>query len=105
MRDEFSSWAMIANKILFSLAYLDQRRGFRPIAKWESMPDLGWGASLRRPKLLDGTLLDRCLDAKADFVRMAEKAEFERQPWTPEEFRDLCFDGFEKILGIRGGQT
>lgn len=81
MRDEFSVWAMTANKILFSLAYLDQRRGFRPL----------------------GELLPKCLNVKWEFVKMAEKAELDGQPWTPEEFRDLCFDGFEKILGMTDG--
>lgn len=76
-RDEISEWGMVANKILFALAYQDDRRGFMP---------LGSG------------LLPRCLDVKWEFVKMAEQAERDGRPWTPEEFADLCFDGFEKII-------
>ena len=73
---ELSWWAMAANRILFELAYRDERRGFLPMRE----------------------LLPRCLDVKWEFVKMAEKAESDGSQWTPEEFSDLCFDGFEKIL-------
>lgn len=75
--EKWSDWAMQANRILFSLAYLDNRRGLRPL----------------------GDLLPRLLDTKWEFVKLAQQVEREGRPWTPEEFRDLCFDGFEKILG------
>lgn len=78
MRDDLSVWAMTANKILLALAYFDNRRGFVPLRD----------------------LLPKCLDVKWEYVKMAEVAESEGRPWTDEEFRDLCFDGFEKILGL-----
>lgn len=68
---------MSANKILLGLAYFDKRRGLRPL----------------------GGLLSKCLDLKWEFAKMAEVAEAEGRTWTQEEFHDLCFDGFEKILG------
>lgn len=74
---DHSHWGMTANRILFSLAYLDPRRGFTPLRE----------------------LLPKCLDVKWEYVNLAENAEAEGKPWTPEEFSDLCFDGFEKILG------
>lgn len=75
--DQHTDWSMQANRILLALAYFDPRRGFKPI----------------------GDLLGKCLDVKWEFVKMAEKAEADGRPWTAEEFNDLCFDGFEKILG------
>lgn len=73
---DFSSWAMAANKILFAVAY-QGNRGFRPI----------------------GELLPKCLDAKADYVRMAEQAEARGDRWDHVEFNRMCREGFEKILG------
>jgi hypothetical protein len=98
-----SSWAIAANKILFACAYLDERRGFRPIAAWERMPINGWGLPLPLAKLIDGTQLDRCLLAKNDYVRMAEEAEGDGAPWEPEEFNRMCREGFEKLLGTVAG--
>ena len=77
MNREVSEWGMTANRILMSLAYFDPRRGFKPLR--ELMPSL--------------------LNVKWEYVKMAEVAEAEGRPWTMEEFVDLCFDGFEKILG------
>jgi hypothetical protein len=71
-----STWAMAANRILMSVAYFDERRGMRPMRE----------------------LLPKCLDAKWDYVKLAEKAEADGRPWSEQEFNDLCFDGFEKIL-------
>jgi len=79
-RDEISEFGMTANRILFALAYLDPRRGFVPLRD----------------------LLPRCLDRKWEYVKMAEQAELDGRPWTLEEFRDLCFGGFEEILGTKG---
>lgn len=78
MRNEVSEWGMQANRILFALAYQDERRGFMPLRE----------------------LLPKLLNVKWEFVKMAEVAEAEGRTWTREEFADLCFDGFEKILGI-----
>jgi hypothetical protein len=77
MSRNLSEWGMQANRILFALAYEDEdRRGFQPLRE----------------------LLPRLLDRKWEYVNMAEVAEAEGRSWTPEEFRDLCFDGFEAIL-------
>jgi hypothetical protein len=81
MSREVSEWGQTANRILLALAYLDPRRGFVPL----------------------GSLLVKCLDVKWEYVNMAEVAEAEGRPWTREEFCDLCFEGFEKILGTKGG--
>ena len=77
-RGEISEWGMQANRIMFALAYQDRRRGFDSL----------------------GELLPRLLNVKWEFVKMAEVAEAEGRTWTREEFADLCFDGFEKILGL-----
>lgn len=74
---ELSRWATTANRILFSLAYLDERRKFKPL----------------------GDLLGKLLDVKWEYVNLAENQEAKGEPWTPQEFADLCFDGFEKLLG------
>lgn len=94
-----SRWAIAANKILFACAYLDERRGFVSIAKWEPMPPGGWGLPLRRPKLIDGTLLEKCLAVKRDYVEMAEDAEAHGQTWDSQEFNRMCREGFETLLG------
>lgn len=96
-----SRWAIAANRILFAVAYGDLRRGFAPIGKWEKMPEKGWGLPLRLAKPIDITLLDRALEIKADFVSMGEQSEAEGEPMLPNEFDNLCRDGFRKLLGTR----
>lgn len=94
-----SSWAIAANKILLACSYFDERRGFLPIAKWEPMPPNGWGLPLRRPELIDGSILDRVLAAKRDYVQMAEDAEAAGEPMDTREFNAMCIEGFQKLLG------
>jgi len=94
-----SCWAVAANRILFAVAYLDERRGFKSIAKWEPMPPDGWGLPLRLARPVDTSLLDRVLAAKTDFVRMAEDADAIGQTWDSVEFNRMCREGFEKLLG------
>jgi hypothetical protein len=77
----FSKYAMAANRILFALAYMDERRGFMP------MGDL---------------LLWKCVDIKNDYVRMAEEALARGEPWEPEDFNRLCRDGLERLLLAQG---
>jgi hypothetical protein len=74
----FSRWAMAANRILFKLAYEDDRRGFLPLG-----PEL----------------LARCLAVKADYVQMAEDAQSGGEPWADDDFIAMCREGFEKLLG------
>lgn len=76
--ERWSTWAMAANKILFAIAYQDERRGFKPMGK---------------------EALDRCLAAKRDYVEMAEDAERHGQAWDTGEFNRMCREGFEKLLG------
>jgi len=76
-----STWAVAANKILFELAYRDKRRGF---------------------VTLGPELLERCLAAMREYVRMAVQAEAEGERWDTQEFNALCCEGFEKILGTPG---
>jgi hypothetical protein len=71
-----SSWAIAANKILFAVAYLDKRRGFRSI----------------------GPNLQHVLAAKADYVRMAEEAERNGDVWDTQEFNRMCREGFQGLL-------
>lgn len=71
-----SSWAMAANKILWVVAY-QGTRGFVPM----------------------GEKLKPCLVAKADYVRMAEEAQRDGEPWQEHEFNVMCRQGFEKLLG------
>lgn len=75
---DLSHWAMTANKALLSLAYFDERRGFLPMGR-----ELMW----------------RCLDAKRDYVKIAEEAQANGEPMTPEEFVDMCSEGFLLLLG------
>lgn len=99
--ERWSSWAMAANKILFACAYEDDRRGFRPVALWNPTPKRGWLLPLRPSKhigLLDGSLLEKCLAVKRDYVRMAEEAEAAGEAWNIEEFNRMCREGFEKLL-------
>jgi hypothetical protein len=100
-----SRWAVAANRILLAVAYCDERRGFKPIAVWEPMPPNGWGLPLRLPKLIDGSLLDRVLAIKADYVRMAEQDDAAGEPWDHIEFNRMCREGFEKLLGTQAGVT
>jgi hypothetical protein len=97
--ESWSSWAMAANQILLAVAYFDERRGFRSMATWEPTPERGWGLPLRRPKLIDGALLDKCLAIKRDFVQMAEQDEARGAPWEPQEFNRACREAFEQALG------
>lgn len=78
--DSMSRWASAANLILMRLAYQDIRRGFKALG-----PDL----------------LARVLAVKADYVRMAEDAELERESMADDEFIGMCREGFEKVLGTR----
>ena len=75
-----SRWAVAANKILFRLAYEDERRGFLPLG-----PEL----------------LARCLAVKADYVRMAEDAESGGEPWADDDFIAICREGFENLVTPR----
>jgi hypothetical protein len=77
MSREISMWGQVANKILFDLAYMDERRGFEPL----------------RDKL------PKCLNVKWEYVSMAEVAEAEGRPWELDEFVTLCMEGFAKIIG------
>lgn len=71
-----STWAMAANKILWSVAY-QGNRGFAPM----------------------GEKLKPCLAVKADYVQMAEQAEASGEPWQTQEFNAACREAFEKLLG------
>jgi hypothetical protein len=70
-----SSWAIAANQILFSVAY-QGHRGFTPI----------------------GDKLPKCLERKAEYVRMAEDAAATGDVWEPQEFNRMCREGFEALL-------
>jgi hypothetical protein len=77
-RDEgpsMSSWAIAANKILFSVAY-QGHRGFKPI----------------------GDALPKCLARKTEYVRMAEDAAATGDVWDEQEFNRFCREGFQKLL-------
>jgi hypothetical protein len=94
-----SRWAVAANKLLLAVAYQDANgRGFRPIAKWQRMPEKGWGLPLPRPDLIDGSLLDRVVAVKRDYVQMAEQAAREGEPMDGDEFQAMCREGFAKVL-------
>lgn len=93
-----STWAIAANKILFALAYLDKRRGFKPICTYEPMPAGGYGLPVRLVQPTDGSLLRRALQVKRDYVQMAEDAERNGEPMPTREFNAMCREGFEKIL-------
>jgi hypothetical protein len=75
--EQWSPWAIAANKILFAVAYEDVNRGFRPM----------------------GDALPKCLAAKADYVRMAEDSAVNGDVWNHEEFNRMCREGFQQILG------
>jgi hypothetical protein len=101
-RDEgpsMSTWAAAANQILMACAYFDERRGFRPIATWESMPERGWSAPLKLAKAVNLAPLTKALAVKADYVRMAEEAEANGEPWDTVEFNRMCRQGFQNLLG------
>lgn len=74
--EHWSSWAIAANKILFSVAY-QGHRGFAPM----------------------GDQLQACLAAKRDYVQMAEDAVANGDRWNEREFNAMCREGFEKIIG------
>ena len=93
-----SRWVVAANLILFRLAYCDARRGFRPIAEFPPMPTGGYGLPLRLVQPTDRSLLDRALAVKAEIVEYAEQAERDGEPWTREEFIDVCRTAFEKLI-------
>jgi hypothetical protein len=78
--DKHTEWSMQANRILLALAYFDERRGMLPL----------------------GDLLPKLLDRKWEYVKSAELAEREGQPWTSQEFGELCFGGFEELIGTKG---
>jgi hypothetical protein len=94
---QMSSWAIAANQILFSVAY-QGHRGFQPIAKWETTPERGWGLPLKKPDLVDGSRLEKCLARKAEYVQMAEEAARGGDVWEPQEFNRMCREGFEALL-------
>lgn len=73
---QMSRWAIAANRILFSVAYQGDR-GF----------------------IAMGDKLQSCLNAKSDYVRMAEQAEMGGEPWEVEDFNRLCREGFQTVLG------
>lgn len=93
-----SRWEVAANRILFQLAYCDIRRGFRPIATFPPMPPEGYGLPLRLVQPTDRSLLDKCLELKREIVGYAEEAERAGDPWTNEEFVDVCQSTFEKLI-------
>lgn len=74
-----STWAVAANKILFTLAYSDPRRGFVPMGK---------------------DVMEQCVFIKNDYVRMAIESEAAGEPWDTVEFNVMCREGFEKLLGL-----
>lgn len=78
--EQWSTWAMAANKILLAVAYFDERRGF----------------------FSAGDLMPKLLAIKRDFVQMAEEAAANGAPWEPEEFNRACREGFEQALGTKG---
>lgn len=71
-----SSWAMAANKILFSVAY-QGNRGFVPMGEEK---------------------LKACLAVKADYVQMAENDQARGDTWNTEDFNRACRESFEKLL-------
>ncbi len=73
--ERWSSWAIAANKILFSVAYQGDR-GFRPM----------------------GVVLPALLARKAEYVAMAEDAARGGDVWEPQEFNRMCREGFETLL-------
>lgn len=93
---EMSRWAVAANKILFKIAYEDERRGFRPIAEYADA--VGSSDYPRLVKPTDDSLLRRCLAVKSDYVSMAEEAERYGEPMPDEEFVGMCRHGFEQLL-------
>lgn len=98
--EAMSRWAIAANKILFALAYLDKRRGFRPIAEYVAMPAGGYGGShFGQAERVSDMRLRRALEVKADYVRMAEDADRVGEPIDDDEYVGMCREGFEKLLG------
>jgi hypothetical protein len=98
-----SRWAVAANRLLFALAYMDERRGFAPIATYAPMPPGGYGLPLiwSQAKCRDDSLLERVLEIKRDYVQMAENAELSGEPMDGQEFQAMCKEGFERAMGIR----
>lgn len=73
-----SRWARGANKILMKLAYQDIRRGFKAMGEDK---------------------LKKALEAKRDYVKIAEEADRNGERWPDEDFIDMCREGFGKVLG------
>ena len=73
-----STWAIAANKILFSVAYQGDR-GMKPM----------------------GEILPKCLAVKADIVQRAEQDASAGQPWDTHEFNVMCHQAFERLLADR----
>lgn len=100
--NKISPWGIAANKILMAVAYMDIRRGFKPMAVYEPVPEKGWGLSGWPPKPVSTDVFHAVMLAKAEYVNLAEVAEAEGEPWETVEFNQLCREGFEKLLGTTG---
>ena len=95
---QISKWAIAANKLLLESAYRDKARGFRPMGKYASLPDKGWGMPVRPILAMDAAPLQNLLRIKADYVQMAEQAERDGEPMDGLEFSNMCRDGFAHAL-------
>lgn len=81
MTDQFSRYARTANRVLFQLAYRDERRGMMPMAS-----------------PTDDTLLRDCLAAKAKVVQAAEASDRDGDPWDDADFFDTLYESLESLL-------
>lgn len=93
-----SKWAVAANRVLLQIAYQDEKRGFRPIAKYEPKPERGYGLPVRATQPLDDALLRKVLAVKREYVEMAESADLDGAPMGGMEFSDMCREGFARVL-------
>lgn len=80
---EMSGYAIAANRILFALAYQDNRRS---------------GS-------LGAELLAKAMRVKADYVHIAESAVADGDPMPTIDFNRMCIEGFERLLGTGTGVT
>jgi hypothetical protein len=91
-------WALIANRVLFELAYRDDRRRGEPMGKYPKMPPDGWGrVSFVVPT--DDWLLRACLACKRDLVLEVEEALARGEAFDALAFVHRCQEDFEAVMG------
>lgn len=97
-----STWAVAGNKILLAVAYMDVRRGFKPMAVYDTPPPEGWNKNGGFPMFrtpIDADLMNRVIAAKNDLVSMAETDAASGMAWSEQDFNRTCREAFETLLG------